>query len=68
MNTLLSMPYVPFETTRDGRKVFCTRNISNGEVICYQSRAKRKTGIRMREIAHGMRLKGKKFKKYERYS
>jgi len=44
------MPYTLF---KKGGK-FCTRNKRTGQVVCYSSEEKRRTGMRMREaFAHG---------------
>ena len=50
---------MPYTLLKRGSK-FCTRNKRTGQVVCYSSAAKRKTGMRMREaFAHGWKPTGK---------
>lgn len=55
------MPYRKFEKTVEGKKKYCIQNLRTKKVICYETAAKRETGIRMREaFAHGMKPLRKK--------
>ena len=48
------MPYDIFDKVIKGKKKYCTKKITDGTVVCYSSKKKRKTGIKMREaFAHG---------------
>lgn len=48
------MPYKLFEKKVDNILKYCTKNINTGKVICYGSKEKRQTGIRIKEaFAHG---------------
>lgn len=42
------MPYNKFTKKVKGVKKYCIKNKSTGKVTCYGSKAKRKTGIRMK--------------------
>lgn len=50
------MPYTKYATTRNGKKVFCMKNISTGKKYCYKSKADRKEGMRLHEAySHGFK-------------
>lgn len=53
------MPYLKYTSTRDGKKVYCLKNIKTGNITHFKSEEARETGIRMREMySHGFRPKG----------
>jgi hypothetical protein len=55
------MPYDQFTKTVGGKKKYCLKNKNTGQVTCYSSEAKRKTGIRMKEaFAHGFKPRKKR--------
>ena len=56
------MPYIKFESTKKGKKVWCTKNLRTGEIVHYESPEKREVGIRLREAARHMRLQRIKFR------
>ena len=48
------MPYEQVTKVIKGIKKFCIINKNTGQLVCYGSKQKRKTGIKMREaFAHG---------------
>lgn len=58
------MPYSKFTKKVKGKKKYCTRHKTKGTVVCYSSKAKRKTGIKMRHaFDSGWRPTGKAKKK-----
>lgn len=44
------MPYNKFVKAMRGRKKYCTKNKRTGKIVCYSSKRKRETGMKMREM------------------